>query len=47
MLQDKIKSIEIVGCGVVVTFDDGWKITVSTEQAKELVRKLAVEILTK
>lgn len=46
-MRDKIVSIEICGCGVVVTFDDGWKMTVSGDDAKAILIDAAMKILTK
>ena len=45
-MHDKIVAIEIVGCGVVVVFDDGWKMTIESQDAKEVLREAAMKILT-
>lgn len=44
-MNDKIVAIEIVGCGVVVVFDDGWKMTIESQDAKEILRDAAMKIL--
>lgn len=40
-----IKSIEIVGCGVVITFADGWRLTIEGEAAKKTIIEATKKVL--